>query len=227
MTILDFATRATTAFALPEALALSDLPITDPVGQATGALGSDQIELATPELLLTPGKTLAITGERADLAGVTTTEIRQLVQNVIRQDHSLLTLDQPLAHRYRRDTLRVLGNVALATHGETVAELLGDGDPTKTFQSFKLKSGPLTHVSARNARGMAPAIEVRVNRIRWNLVEDFRAAGPQDRVFALRIDQDGSSRVVFGDGIRGARLPTGQGNVEALYRRGAMRPWAC
>lgn len=227
VTILDFATRATTAFALPEALALSDLPITDPVGQATGALGSDQIELATPELLLTPGKTLAITGERADLAGVTTTEIRQLVQNVIRQDHSLLTLDQPLALRYRRDTLRVLGNVALATHGETVAELLGNGDATKTFRSFKLKSGPLTHVSARNARGMAPAIEVRVNRIRWDLVEDFRAAGPQDRVFALRIDQDGSSRVVFGDGIRGARLPTGQGNVEALYRRGAMRPWAC
>lgn len=219
--ILDFGTRDTTAFALPEPLALSDLPITDPVGQASGALGADQIELATPELLLKPGKTLAITGERADLAGVTTTEIRQLVQNVIRQDHSLLTLDQPLAHRYRRDTVRVFGNVALATHGETVAELLGDGDATKTFQSFTLKSGPLTHVSARNARGMAPAIELRVNRVRWDLVEDFRAAGPHDRVFTLRVDPDGAAQVVFGDGIRGARLPTGQGNVEALYRRGA------
>lgn len=219
--IADFGTRTTTALALPEPLALSDLPITDPVGAASGALGADQIELGTPELLLKPGKTLAITGERADLAGVTTTEIRRLVANVIRQDHSLLTLDQPLAHRYRRDTVRVLGNVALATHGETVAELLGDGDATRTFQSFRLKSGPLTHVSARNARGMAPAIELRVNRVRWDLVEDFRAAGPQDRVFALRIDQDGGARVVFGDGIRGARLPTGQGNVEVLYRRGA------
>ncbi|CAM3293398.1 putative baseplate assembly protein [Paracoccus aminovorans] len=219
--ISDFSTRGTTALALPEPLALSDLPITDPVGQASGALGADQIELGTPELLLKPGKTLAITGERADLAGVATTEIRQLVQNVILQDHSLLTLNQPLAHRYRRDTVRVLGNVALATHGETVAEVLGDGDATRTFQSFTLKSGPLTHVSARNARGMAPAIELRVNRVRWDLVEDFRASGPHDRVFILRIDEDGSTRVVFGDGIRGARLPTGQGNVEALYRRGA------
>lgn len=219
--IADFATRDTTAFALPEALALSDLPITDPVGQASGALGADQIELATPELLLKPGKTLAITGERADLAGVTMTEIRQLVGNVIMQDHTLLTLDQPLAHAYRRDTVRICGNVALSTHGETVAEVLGDGDATRTFQSFRLKSGPLTHVSARNARGMAPAIELRVNRVRWDLAEDFRAAGPQDRVFTLRIDQDGGTRVVFGDGIHGARLPTGQGNVEAIYRRGA------
>lgn len=219
--ISDFTTRATTVLALPEALPLSDLPITDPVGQAVGALGADQIEIATPELLLKPGKLLAITGERADLAGVIMTEIRVLAQNVIVQDHSLLTLTQPLAHVYLRATLQICGNVALATHGETVAEILGDGDATRTFQRFELKSGPLTHVSARNAHGMAPAIEVRVNRVRWDLVEDFRDAGPQDRVYTLRIEENGTTRVTFGDGVQGARLPTGQGNVEATYRRGA------
>lgn len=219
--ISGFYIRSTTALALPDPLPLSDLPITDPVGQPTAMLGADQIELATPELQLMPGKTLAITGEREDLAGVTLTEIRQLTGNVITEDHSLLTLDQPLAHAYRRETVRISGNVALATHGETVAEVLGDGDATRSFQAFRLKSGPLTHVSARNARGMAPALEVRVNRIRWDLVDDFRNAGPQDRAYILRIGEDGGARVIFGDGIAGARLPTGQGNVEAVYRRGA------
>ncbi|RQP04698.1 MAG: putative baseplate assembly protein [Paracoccus sp. BP8] len=216
-----FTTRGSIAHALPEPLPLADLPITDPVGQAAGALGADQVEIATPELQLMPGKVLAITGERADLAGVAAAEIRVLAQNLIVGDHSLLTFTQPLAHRYVRATVRLSANVALATHGETVAEVLGDGDATRTFQRFRLKSGPLTHVSARNARGMVPAIEVRVNRIRWDLMEDFRAAGPQDRVWLLRIEEDGSAHVVFGDGLRGARLPTGQGNVEAVYRRGA------
>ena len=44
---------------------------------------------------------------------------------------------------------------------------------------------------------------------------------PGDRVFILRLDEDGAAHVIFGDGIRGARLPTGQDNVEAIYRRGA------
>lgn len=215
----SFYIRRSVALALPEPLVLADLPITQDIG--AGADTADQIELATPELTLMPGKTVAITGERADLRGVTAAEIRTITENIILQDHSRLTFTQPLMHRYVRDTVRVSANVAQATHGETVAETMGDGDATRTFQRFRLKSGPLTHVAARSLRGMAPALEIRVNRVRWDLVDDFRAAGPADRVYILRLDDEGGAHVIFGDGIRGARLPTGQGNVEALYRRGA------
>ena len=214
-----FDIRRSVALALPEPLPLADLPITQDIG--AGSAGADQIELATPELSLMPGKTVAITGERADLHGVSAAEIRAIADNVILQDHSRLTFTQPLMHSYIRDTVRICANVAQATHGETVAEPLGDGDARRTFQRFRLKSGPLTHVAARNLRGMAPALEIRVNRVRWDLVEDFRAAGPSDRVYILRLDDEGGAHVIFGDGIRGARLPTGQANIEALYRRGA------
>ena len=216
-----FQIRDSSLFAMPEALLLSDLPILDPVGAAFGDLGAHQIELDRAELLLEAGRTIAITGERADLAGVMACEIRTLARNDIVRGHSLLSFTTPLAHQYLRETVRLSANVAEATHGETVAETLGDGDATKSFQRFRLKGAPLTHVSARNARGMAPAIEIRVDRVRWHLVEDFRDAGPDDHVFLLRNEEDGSSHVQFGDGRHGARLPTGAGNVEAIYRKGA------
>ena len=217
----SFQIRESSLFAMPEELRLSDLPITDPVGAASGDLGAHQVELDRAELLLEPGKTIAISGERADLAGVTVSEIRTLAKNEIVRGHSLLSFTTPLAHQYARETVRISANVAEATHGETVTEVLGDGDASKSFQSFRLKGAPLTYVSARNARGMAPEIEIRVDRVRWRLVEDFRGCGPDDQVFTLKNEEDGGTTVLFGDGLAGARLPTGTGNVEAVYRKGA------
>lgn len=40
-----------------------------------------------------------------------------------------------------------------------------------------------------------------------------------DRVYTIRFDEDGDARIVFGDGIRGARPPSG-GSVVASYRFG-------
>ena len=48
--------------------------------------------------------------------------------------------------------------------------------------------------------------------------------GPNDHVFVARNGDDGKTTVVFGDGISGARVPTGQGNVQALYRKGIGLP---
>jgi len=39
-------------------------------------------------------------------------------------------------------------------------------------------------------------------------------------VFTLDTDVNGNTVVKFGDGITGARLPTGIENVTAVYRRG-------
>lgn len=216
-----FKTRTTVAFCVAEPLPLATLPITADVGAGDGDLGADQIELSTAELLLQRGKKVAITGERADLGGVIASEIQLIDDHVVNAGHSVLTFAQPMAHRYVRDTVTICANVAEATHGETRTEVLGDGDATVPFQQFALKSGPLTHVSARTLSGMAPALEMRVDRVRWDRVDDFRDSGPDDRIYQLRIDEDGTARVVFGDGITGQRVPTGDGNVEAVYRVGA------
>ncbi|SIT01817.1 putative baseplate assembly protein [Roseivivax lentus] len=213
-----FQTRTATVFAMPEALTLSDLPITAPVGAADGALTTFQVELGTSELLLLPGKTVIVTGELEELAGVVASEVLEIAENTLDKGHSILTFTTPFANRYVRASVTICANVAFATHGETVQETLGDGDATRPFQAFTLSSKPLTYVSARTASGMLPALEVRVDRVLWSLVDDFRDAGPEDPVYIVRHAEDGTAQIIFGGG---QRLPTGQDNVEAVYRKGA------
>jgi predicted phage baseplate assembly protein len=45
-------------------------------------------------------------------------------------------------------------------------------------------------------------------------------AKPTARSYSLDVDEQGRNFVVFGDGIRGARLPSGVNNVRATYRKG-------
>jgi predicted phage baseplate assembly protein len=45
-------------------------------------------------------------------------------------------------------------------------------------------------------------------------------AGARDRDFVVRADETGATTVLFGDGTRGSRLPTGINNVQATYRTG-------
>jgi predicted phage baseplate assembly protein len=61
---------------------------------------------------------------------------------------------------------------------------------------------------------------VRVNELLWNEVPSFYDQASEDRVYVTRLDDDGIVKVVFGDGVKGARLPTGQANVTARYRKG-------
>ena len=46
------------------------------------------------------------------------------------------------------------------------------------------------------------------------------AAGPKDRVYTTTIDAAGKTSIRFGDGITGARPPTGKQNLRARYRKG-------
>ena len=136
-----------------------------------------------------------------------------------------VTLDADLPSGLRRDSARLLGNVVLATHGETVDdEVLGSGDGTLAYQRFTLRKPDLTHVSARTSSGVVSTLEVRVDGVLWNQVPSLFLAGPQDRVYVVRIDDDARATVIFGDGIRGSRLPSGQENVRARYRSGIGPP---
>ena len=122
----------------------------------------------------------------------------------------------------------MLGNVARATHGETVEEVLGSGDARRGFQTFALAQGPLTHVQSGTADGSASTLHVSVDGTTWQQVA--LALRRRRRATATFTHAPGhephpstglpADLVRFGDGVRGARLPSGSHNVRARYRKG-------
>ncbi len=137
--------------------------------------------------------------------------------------HSFLELSTPLAYCYKRDTVTIYGNVVKATHGEMRAEVLGSGDGSKGLQEFALRQSPLTYLPAPTPAGAASTLELRVNGVEWREVANLAQLGRTDRSFITKTDDQLKSSAIFGDGERGARLPTGVENVRAVYRTGIGR----
>src|SRR5262245_11621043 len=122
-----------------------------------------------------------------------------------------------------RAPVTVYGNPLRATRGESVFdEVLGSGDASQSFQSFALGKKPLTYINDLAAtNGRRSTLEARVNAIKWREAPSFFGVGPDDEVYIVRLNDEGESVVTFGDGITGARLPTGVENITATYRFGA------
>lgn len=135
--------------------------------------------------------------------------------------HARLRLGKPLAHAYDRASAEVLANVARATHGESVSDILGGGDAGAVFQRFALRQPPLTFVRSAQGEGRQSTLAVRVNDVLWDEVPYLFGHGPRERVYATRLADDGSTLVEFGDGAAGSRLPSGRDNIVASYRKGA------
>lgn len=114
----------------------------------------------------------------------------------------------------------VLPNLLKVTRGKTVAnEVLGSGDATNPAQRFRLKQSPVTYL--QQGVGFASTISLTIGGRPWTEVESFYGQDPDATVFVTSEDGDGKTRVTFGDGVNGARLPTGKDNVVATYRTGA------
>ena len=132
-------------------------------------------------------------------------------------------LDKPLGHSYVRASTVVLSNVVAVTQGETVRdEILGSGDGT-AGQTLPLRQAPLTYLPTVDPEGLT-AVEstllVTVNGVRWERRPTLVATQADERVFTTVDDDTGSTKVVFGDGVEGARPPTGRDNIRARYRKG-------
>jgi len=140
------------------------------------------------------------------------------------QTHTTVVLAEPLAYCYERSTIKVWGNVAPATHGETREEVLGSGRASEPWQRFSLKQSPLTYVSARTPSGVESTLRVRVNDVLWDRRGSLFGLKPTDHVYTTQRDNEEVTTVVFGDGKRGARLPTGSENVRSVYRVGIGKP---
>ena len=135
-------------------------------------------------------------------------------------DPTEIVLARPLLCSYDRSTVVIYGNVAAATHGETRREVLGSGDAARGFQKFILKQKPLTYVSATTASGAASTLKVRVNDVLWQGKPSLYDLPVRERAYITRLNDDGNVAITFGDGVSGARLPTGDENIVAIYRTG-------
>jgi hypothetical protein len=146
-----------------------------------------------------------------------------VVENV---DGSTLVLSTPLTNVYDRHTVagrsvELWGNVATGTHGESVPdEVLGSGNAAIPFQRFTLRRKPLTQVQAPAVSGGASTLRIFINDVEWQEVPTFFGHGPRDRVFTTTTSDGGATIVQFGDGVSGARPPTGHDNIRARYRHG-------
>ncbi|GAA2765288.1 hypothetical protein GCM10010103_43290 [Streptomyces paradoxus] len=216
--------RDTTVHAAGEPLRLADEPLGEDVH-------GNEIELGELYEGLRPGRTLVVSGERSDIpgtAGVRATEVVTIAAADPAVDprlpgdhvHTRLVLTGDLAHRYRRESVRILGNVVEATHGESREEAIGSGDSDRVNQTFALWQSPLTWLADDNPLGATPVLEIRVDGLLWHEVDSLAGRGPAERVYITGSTADGRTTVTFGDGVHGARLPSGHENVRARYRFG-------
>ncbi|MFE0022435.1 putative baseplate assembly protein [Amycolatopsis sp. NPDC059021] len=208
-----------------------------PLGEAiTDPVGGHEIPLERMYEGLTPGRWLVVSGERADVphtSGVKASELAMLAG--IRQSadpakrgssaRSVLFLANDLAYTYKRDTVTLSANVVAATQGESRTERLGSGNSGQAGQTFKLaqvsERAPLTFSPSDNPLGAEDSLTVRVGGVAWHDVDSLIFSGPTAHDYTLRIGTDKTASVSFGDGVHGARLPSGTENVTAEYRTGA------
>ena len=152
-------------------------------------------------------------------------EVVSIKLNDSSSGHTRLHLDSDLTHAYLPATVRINANLAPASQGDSKQmriqpEALGSGEAARKLQRFKLRQAPLTHIAAATPSGTASTLEIRVDGLLWKPAPRFTAAGPDDRSYTVRLDENGGASVQFGDGTHGARLPSGSANVEARYRVG-------
>lgn len=172
---------------------------------------------------------VASTGRRVDLPLLPETLVRRRTADSSGERLELLThLDDRL------------GNETAATAGilSALTELSGDVSELRWGKRrFRVSLSHLTVTETAFQEELEPiaatiqlafevvpdeeqAFAVTVAGKRWRQAPDLDSAGPNDPVYELRIGDDGSLKVRFGDGKRGARPPAGEILVRARYRVG-------
>ncbi|MHA0287602.1 putative baseplate assembly protein [Mycobacterium sp. C3-094] len=209
--------RETTVTVIEEPLSLSG----EPLPAASTVRGAEMV-IAGDVSGLPPGRTLLVAA--LDPSGNPTgvVEVATVAAVTKQGDNTRVTLTDALKQvvRYKPSDIGIFGNVVAATHGETVHQILGDGDAATPFQRFELKHTPLTYVPSDEASGASSTLQVRVNDIAWHESPTLYGAGPREQEFVTAANPAGVFEVLGGDGVRGARLTTGQHNVRATYRKG-------
>ena len=213
-----FKVRSTTVFAKGEQLELADLPITDPIRDRSVTLSR------AVENELRIGQRISISGEILDKDNISTkissSEIATISNIELDGIYTTLVFNDNLDNIYKRDTVVINANIAAATHGETMDEILGSGNPMQGQQLFYLKQKPLTYLSAATPSGIKNSLQIRIDGILWNEVPFLYGRSSNDKVYVVRIQDKGEEKIVFGDNLNGTKPPAGSENIKATYRVG-------
>jgi predicted phage baseplate assembly protein len=204
----NFNLRDTVVLVQSERLPLAEAPNVEPVTGRT-------IELDRVVDSLHAGQRVLFSSPSAQAEGAIIDSVTHTAT------HTTIALVSPLANTFDLATLAINANVVRATHGETVRdEVLGSGQGGTPNQRFALRQPPLTHISASTPSGAQSTLSVRVDGVEWEQTSSLFGLAPSDRKFIVRIEDDGRTDVIFGDGHMGARLNSGTENVTATYRTG-------
>ena len=127
------------------------------------------------------------------------------------------------------DTENVRWKVPLPGRGHSTPVVWGD----RIFVTAAVATGPKlpSRMSGRpGAHDNLPvdsehkffviAIDRRSGNVLWEQTEHFVDKDATSETFEVREDRQGNAYAQFGDGQRGARLPSGAENVRAVYRAG-------
>lgn len=135
--------------------------------------------------------------------------------------HTRIVLASELLNCYDRTATTVNANIGLATQGMSVSEILGSGSASTPNQNFSLKQKPMTFVQAPTPMGRLSTLQVTANGVAWTEVPSLYQKAPSARIFSTLNQPGGNTDILFGDGVEGSTLPTGQNNVQANYRIGS------
>ena len=226
--------RRTVVYAQAELLPLTEEPIEEDI--CTSQSNGGWVVLDGVYSELKSGRWVIVSGERSDVldgfgnavTGVIGSELAMLAEVVhdfssgIPGDpaHTRIRFAADLEYCYSRDKVTIYGNVVRATHGETRNESLGGGDGSQALQRFSLKQTPLTYISAPTPAGTESTLKVFVNDVAWHEARSIFGLEPTSRRFVTSRNDAEVTTAIFGNGVQGARLPTGTGNVRARYRQG-------
>ncbi|MBW2737243.1 MAG: baseplate J/gp47 family protein [Deltaproteobacteria bacterium] len=157
-----------------------------------------------------------------DISGVGYTEeilVKKVTYKAATKE-SYIDLKTAISNAFTKYGLKIWGNVVAITQGKTINEtVLGSGRGEISYQSFEIPQAPLTY-QGQGREGIQGAIDLKVNDLPWTQKNNFLYSKTEDRHFIIETDYAGKSRVVFGDGLNGACLPTGKDNVKAIFRIG-------
>ncbi len=216
----NYTVRSSAILCQSEELPLAPLTLTSDISDGA----TTPITLDRAYLGLYVGQSIVLSGQRTDLPGVLASEICTLASVQLVSGITQITLTPKLANTYLRSSIQINANVANATNGATVNEILGNGDGTQTFQSFTLKQSPLTYTTAATSTRGQSSLQIWVNSEQWTEVPWFFGHGPAEHIFTTTQNDDATTTVTFPDGLTGSRLPTGTANITATYRTGIGTP---
>ncbi len=127
-----------------------------------------------------------------------------------------ITVRPPL-RRYDLDRVVLVGNLVPVSEGTSVDEL---ALPSADGRTLGLRREPLTWIPDPSCPGgRRPAIELTVDDRSWSQAPNLLNACADDTVYTVENGLDGRTRLRFGDGVHGARLPR-DARVRIRYRVG-------